>query len=84
MGETGDTSFTGGDRTQGVGNFPQGGGAGNSIVWVVDGGTFGVNEKESREDTHVVPATGHGEASEAVGRWDMGDSGGQKAYNRQR
>ena len=43
LGETGDTALTGKGRTQGVGNFLQVNGAGNSNVCVVDVGTFGGN-----------------------------------------
>ena len=65
-------------RTQSVGNFLQGGVTGNSIVWVRDVGPFVVNNKEVREGTHGVPATDHGEASEASRRQDMGDAGGRR------
>ena len=78
LGETGDTALAGGGRTQGVGNFLQGGGAGDSIVWVGDVSTFGVNGKEGRGDTHRVPTTDHGEAIEAIMRRDMGDAGDGK------
>ena len=78
LGEAGETTSTGGGITQGVGKFIQGGGAGDSIVWVGDVGHFGVNEKEGKGDTHRVPATDHGEESEAIRRWDMGDSGGRR------
>ena len=76
LGGTGDTALTGGGRTQGVGNFLQVGGAGDSIVQVIDVGPFGVNGEEVRRDTHVVPATGHGESSEVIRRRDMGDARG--------
>ena len=39
-------------------------------------GSFGVNGEEGRGDTHIVPATDHGEESEAVRRRNMVDSGG--------
>ena len=39
-------------------------------------GYFSVNGKEGRGDTHGVPVTDHGEASEAIRRRDMGDDGG--------
>ena len=68
--------MTGGGGTQGVGNFLQGSGAGDSIVWVVDVGPFGVNGKEGIGDTHGVPATDHGGASEAIRRRGMGDARG--------
>ena len=74
--EAGYATSTGGGRTQGVVKFLQGGGAVNSIVWVGDVGTFGGNGEEVRGDTHGVPATDHGEESEVIRRWDMGDSGG--------
>ena len=38
-------------------------------------GPFGVNGEEGRGDTHGVPVTDHGEASEAIRRRDMGDAG---------
>ena len=78
LGETGDTAAAGGGRTQGVGNFLQGGGAGNSIVWVGDVVTFGVNDEEGRGHTHGVPGTDNREAREAIRRWDMGDAGGRR------
>ena len=43
LGETGDTSLTVRGITQGVAKFLQGGGEGNSIVWVGDVGPFVVN-----------------------------------------
>ena len=76
MGKTRETDLTGGGRTQGIVKFLQGGGAGYSIVWVGDVGTFGVNVEEGRGDTHRVPATDHGEASETIMIRDMGDSRG--------
>ena len=45
MGEARDTISMGGGRSQGIGNFLQGGGAGDSIVWFVKVGTFGVHGK---------------------------------------
>ena len=45
LGEARDTNLTGGGRYQGVGMFLQGGGAGDSIVWVRNVGTFGINDK---------------------------------------
>ena len=53
-GEAGDTTLTGGGRTQGVGKFLQGGGTCDSIVWIGDVGHFGVNVKEVIGDTHTV------------------------------
>ena len=70
--------MTGGVITYGVGNFLQGGGAVDSIVWVKDVGTFGVHDEEGRGYTHRVPATDHGDAREAVRRWDMGDIRGRR------
>ena len=67
--------MTVGGRTQGVGNFLQGGGTGDSIVWVRDVGPFGVNGEEGRGDTHGVPATDYGEAIKAITRQEMGDAG---------
>ena len=43
MGEARDTAFTGKGRSQGVGKFLQVGGAGDSIVWVVNVVPFGLN-----------------------------------------
>ena len=51
-----DTNSTGGGRYQYVGKFLEGGGAGDSIVWVGNVGPFGVNSKENRGDVHGVPA----------------------------
>ena len=76
LGETGDTALTGGGITQGVGKFLQGGGAGDSIIWVRDVGLFGVNGEDGRGDTHRVPATDHGEDSEDIRSRNMGDAGG--------
>ena len=76
MGETGDTALTGGVRTKDVGNFLQGGDAGDSIAWVGDVGPFEVNGKEVRGHTHGVPATDHKEEREATMIRNMGDSGG--------
>ena len=39
------TNLTGGGISQGVVKFLQGGSAGDSIVWVVNVGPFGVNGK---------------------------------------
>ena len=76
MGYARDTDLTGGRRNQGVGKFLQGGGAGDSIVWVINVGPLGVNGKEGRGGAHGVPETNHRESSEAVRRQDTGDSGG--------
>ena len=76
-GEARDTTLTGGGRSQGVGKFLQGGGAGNSIVRVGNVGPFGVNDKEDRGDAHRVPANDHREESGAMRRWDIGDAGGR-------
>ena len=59
--------------TQGVGKFLQGGGAGDSIVCVIEMGPFGINGKEGKGDTHGVHATDHGEVSKAIRIWEMGD-----------
>ena len=64
-------------RSQGVGKFLKGGGAGDSIVWVVNMGPFGVNGKEDRWDAHGVPANDHGEEKRTISIWDMGDVGGR-------
>ena len=83
MGETGDTDLTGGGRTQGVGNFLQGGGAGNSIIWVGDMGNFRVNGKEGSRDTHRVPAADHRESGKVIRRRDMVDArGGRRMRGR--
>ena len=76
LGEAGNTTLEVGGRYQGVGKFIQGGGAGNSSLWVGDVGTFGINGEEDRGDTHGVPETNHREESEVVRRWDMGDARG--------
>ena len=76
MRETGDTASMGGGRTQGVGNFLQDSGAGNSTVWIGYVVPFGGNGEEVRRDTHRVTATDHREAIDTVKRQDMGDSGG--------
>ena len=77
MGEARDTTSTGGGISKGVGKFIQGGGAGNSIVWVVNVGLFCVNCKDDRDDAHGVPANYHGEESDAIKRWDMGNVRGR-------
>ena len=76
LGETGNTASTGGGITQGVRNFIQGRGVGDSTVWVEDVGPFGNIGEEGGRDTHWVPSADHGEASEAVKRRDMGDAWG--------
>ena len=68
LGQARDTTSTGGGRKQVVGKFLQGGGAGNSIVWVGNVGPFGVNGKEARGDAHGVPANDHREEREAIRR----------------
>ena len=78
LGETWDTESKGGGRTQGVGNFLQGGGAGDSIVWVGDICTFGVKGEDGRGDTHIVPANNHRDVSEAVRRWDIVNARGRR------
>ena len=75
IGEAGDTTLAGGGRTQVVGKFIQGGGAGDYIVGVRYVGPFGVNSKEDREYTHIVPETGNREEREAIMRCDMGNAG---------
>ena len=77
LGEARDNNLTGGGRSQVVGKFLHGGGAGNSIVWVRNVSPFGVNGNEDIGDTHGVPANDHGEESKAIRRWDMGDAGGR-------
>ena len=39
-------------------------------------GPFGVNGKEGRGDTHELPVTDHGEASDVIRRQNTGDAGG--------
>ena len=62
LGETEDTALTRGDRTQGIGNFLQGRGAGDSTVWVGYVGTFGNNREECGRYTHWVHLSDQGEA----------------------
>ena len=68
----------GGGRSEGVGKFLQGSGAGDSIVWVGNVRPFGVNDKEDRGDTHVVPANDRRKKNEEIRRWDMGDYRGRR------
>ena len=53
--EAKDTTSRGGGRSQGVRTFLQVSGVSNYIVWVGNGGPFGVNGKENRGDSHGVP-----------------------------
>ena len=46
--------------SQGVGEFLQGVGTVNSIVWVGNVGPFSVNGKEDIGDAHGFPANVHG------------------------
>ena len=69
-----DTALIRGNRTQGIDNFLQGGGAGNSTVWVEEEGPFGNNGEECGRYTHWVPLSDHREASEATKIRDIGDS----------
>ena len=78
LGEARDSTSAGGGRSQGVGKFLQGAGAGDSIVWIGNVGPLGVNGKEERGEAHGVPANNHGEESEAIRRWYMGDAGGRR------
>ena len=78
MGEARETTFTGGGRKKVAGKFLQGGGAGNSIVWVGNVGPFGVNGKEDRGDARGVPVNDHREESEAIMRSDIGDDRGRR------
>ena len=71
---TGDTATTGRGRIQGVKNVQQGGGAGNTTIWVGDVGPFGGNGEEGGKDSHSVPLTDHGEGSAAVRGQDIGDT----------
>ena len=52
LGETLDTDLMREDRTQGIGNFLQGGSAGNSTVWVGYVGPFRDNGEECGRYTH--------------------------------
>ena len=80
LGDIGDITSTGEGRTKGFGDFLQGGGAGYSIVWVGDMGSFGVNGEEGRGNTHGVPATDHREAIEVIRGQDMGEAmGGRRS-----
>ena len=78
LGEARYTTLTGGGRSKCAGKFLQGGGAGNSIVWVRNMGPFGVNGKEDRGDSHGVTENDHREESKAIRRWYMGDAGGRR------
>ena len=57
--ETGDTASTGGGKTQGVRNFLQVSGAGDSIVWVGYMVPLDVNGEYGIAYTHGVPETNH-------------------------
>ena len=78
LGEARDTTLMVGGRSQGVGKFLQGGGAGDSIVWFRNMGRFGVNSKNDKGESHGVPENDHRKESKAIRRWDMGDSGGRR------
>ena len=54
--EARETTFMVGGRSQCVGKFLQGGGAGDSILLVGNVGPSVVNDKEDRGDAHGVPA----------------------------
>ena len=77
LGEARETTSTGGGRYQGVGKFIKGSGAGNSIVWVGNVGPFGVNGKEDRGDTHVVPANDRGKRANQLGDGTWGIPGAE-------
>ena len=70
-----DTTLTGGGRSQGVVNFLQGGGSGDSIVWDGNVGPFVVNGKEDIGDAHGVTENDHGEENKTIRRWDTEDAG---------
>ena len=74
-GEARDTTLTGEFRSQGVSKFIQGSGAVDSIVWARNVGPLGVNGKEDRGNAHGVSANDHGEESETIRIWDMGEAG---------
>ena len=78
LGEARYTPLIGGGRYQGIEKFLQGGGAGDSIVWVRKVVTFGVNGKEDIGDANGVPENDHGEESEAIRIPDMGDALGRR------
>ena len=77
--DTGDTASTKGDRTQGIGNFLQGGGAGDCTVWVGYVVPFGDNGEEGGRYTHWVPLSGHGESSGAFRRRNRGYTQGRRS-----
>ena len=74
--ETRDTALKSGGRTKGIDNCLQGGGAGNSTVWVGSVGPFGDNGEEVGRYTHWVTLSDQGEASEAAKIRDIGDAWG--------
>ena len=74
--ETRDTALKSGGRTKGIDNCLQGGGAGNSNVWVGYVGPFGDNGEEVGRYTHWVPLSDHGGLSEAYKIRDIGDAWG--------
>ena len=55
LGGTGDTVPTRRGRPQGIGNVLQGGGSGDTTIWVRDVGNFGGNVEEGVRDAHWVP-----------------------------
>ena len=71
-----DTALIRWDRTQGIGNFLQGGSAGNSTVWVRYVGPFSDNGEDCGRYTHWVPLSDHGESSEVDKIQDIGDAWG--------
>ena len=54
LGEARESTSMGGGRTQGVGKFLQGCGAGDYIACVGDVDNFGVNNEEGRGDTYCA------------------------------
>ena len=59
LGEARDTTLTVEGRSQGVGKFLQGGGAGDYIVWVGNVGPFVINGKEDIGEAHGGPVNDH-------------------------
>ena len=69
------------DRTQGIGNFLQGGSAGNSTVWVRYVGPFSDNGEDCGRYKHWVHLSDHRELSEAAMIGDIGDAwGGRRTW----
>ena len=78
LGDSRDTTSTGEGISQVFGKFLQGYCAGNSIFWVRNVGTFGVNGKEDKGDAHRVTDNDHGGKSKAIRRWNMANVRGRR------